>query len=135
MLESEKDIEWQIYTGKPWIHFDEHVVRMRKADIVLGIFGVTRKTQMVIPNKVYEGLAVGKPVITADTPAIRELLADRENVLLCEAGDPHGLADKIRELRDNLLLREQIGKRGHEFFRSELTPVKIVSSLIVNLSR
>jgi len=129
ILENEKDIEWQIFTGKPWIPFDEHVERMKQADIVLGIFGVTRKTQMVIPNKVYEGLAVGKPVITADTPAICELLSE-ESVYLIPAGNPKALADAILRLRGDANLREKLATNGHAIFTKWATPQVVVSKLI-----
>ena len=104
--------------------------KIKEADVVLGIFGATRKTQMVIPNKVYEGLALGKAVITADTPAIRELLTDHENVLLCKAGDPQDLANKILELKRDSGLRLRIGVNGHTIFTSKLTPKIIVGDLL-----
>ncbi|PIZ72685.1 MAG: glycosyl transferase family 1, partial [Candidatus Portnoybacteria bacterium CG_4_10_14_0_2_um_filter_44_20] len=38
-----------------------------EADVCLGLFGNTAKTQRVIANKVYETIAMAKPVISADT--------------------------------------------------------------------
>jgi glycosyltransferase involved in cell wall biosynthesis len=58
----------------PWLERDALIDRMRACHICLGIFGNTRKAAMVIPNKVFQSLAMGVPTITCDSPAIRELL-------------------------------------------------------------
>ena len=108
---------------------------MSVADICLGIFGDSRKTQVVIPNKVYEALAVGKAVITADTPAVREVLTDRENCLLCRAGDSRDLADKIIMLNKDDELRRQIAANGRQLFIDKLTPVQVTLPLVLWLKR
>ncbi|MFH1979965.1 MAG: glycosyltransferase [Patescibacteria group bacterium] len=92
------------------------------ANISLGIFGDTNKAQRVIPNKVFEGIACAKPVITADTPAIRELFQNRENILLCKTANSQDLADKILELKNNSDLLEKIAKNGYILFKEKLTP-------------
>ena len=46
----------------------------------------------MIPNKAFQALACGTPLVTADTPAARELLADGESALLVPPGDPEALA-------------------------------------------
>lgn len=68
---------------------------IREADLCLGIFGTGAKTKRVIPHKVYDAIACGTPVLTADTPAIRERFANDPRVVRCQAGSPEDIAQKI----------------------------------------
>ena len=122
-----KQIEIRIL-GDPPIPYDELPAIIRKADICLGIFGDTDKAMRVIPNKVYEAIAMGKPVISGDSPAIRELFTDRKNILFCKMADPKDLADKIIELKNNNALR--IAHSGHELYLNKLKPEHVVNPLI-----
>ncbi len=70
-----------------------------RASLCLGIFGTSEKASRVVPNKLFEALAVGRPVVTADTEAIRSAF-DGE-VATVPAGDPGALAGAIRELLDD----------------------------------
>ncbi len=103
---------------------------MAQADICLGIFGHTLKAGLVIPNKVFESLAMGKPLITADTPAIRELLKDQEHVILCEKANPRDLADKIRMLAASASLRETLGSAAVRLFQSQARESLLAKDLI-----
>lgn len=88
-----------------------------QADVCLGIFGDTQKTQRVIPNKVYECLAMQKPVITADTPAIRELFNENE-MMLVKVANPESLASAIIYLKKNPELMEKIAVNGFNKFKN-----------------
>jgi glycosyltransferase involved in cell wall biosynthesis len=88
-----------------------------ESHVCLGIFGTNAKALRVIPNKVFDALACRRPVITGDTPAIREALADRQHVWLCRLGDEDALADAIIRLRDDSPLRDRIADSGHDLFR------------------
>ncbi len=103
------------------VKFSELAVRMARAHACLGIFGTSPKTQRVIPNKVFEALAMAKPVITSDTPAIRELLDD-SSALLVPAGDADALAHAIVRLKEDPVLCERIGRAGHEALLHHATP-------------
>lgn len=91
------------------------------ADLCLGIFGDSPKTELVIPNKVFEAIAMKKPVITADTLAIRELFTDRENIFLCRRADPRDLADAILQLKQNDEFRHRISDGAYRLFKSRVS--------------
>ncbi len=110
--------------------YEELAGFMSRADVCLGIFGHTEKTARVIPNKVYEAIAMAKPVMTADTPSIRELFIDRENILLCRRADSQDLADKILELKNDSQLRRRISANGYKVFKEHATPFVIGKNLI-----
>lgn len=107
---------------------------MAKADVCLGIFGDSPKTDLVIPNKVYEAMAMGKAIVTADTPAVRELLSDKENVLLCRKADAKDLADKIKLLKNSPDIGGIIGKGARKLFEDNLTEHFLVSGLLKNIN-
>ena len=56
-------------------------------------------------------MAMGKPIITADTPAIRELLTHKKDIYLCSPADPKAIAASIEELRNDEPLRKKIGEK------------------------
>ena len=120
-----KNIRW--ISKVPYHQLPKHI---SEADICLGIFGNTTKAKMVIPNKIYEGIAMAKPVLTADTPATRELFTDRKDIILCEIANPGDIAQKIRELKDDDGLRSVIANGGRSLFESKLTPRKVVEPLV-----
>jgi glycosyltransferase involved in cell wall biosynthesis len=82
------------------------------ASLCLGIFGTSAKAGRVVPNKVFECLAVGRPIVTADTPAIRDALAGQ--VAVVPAGDPEALAGEIRTLLDDPVRLASLGAAGHD---------------------
>jgi glycosyltransferase involved in cell wall biosynthesis len=89
---------------------------MSDADICLGSFGTTARAQRVIPYKVFDALAVGRAIITADTPAVREALTHGEHAWLCPPGDAEKLAEAIAALKGDPSLRQSLGARGHQLF-------------------
>jgi len=82
---------------------------IERASICLGIFGGTEKAQRVVPNKLYQCMAMGKPVITADSPAVREVFRPDDNVVVVPAGDAEGLAAAIERLANDPTARARIG--------------------------
>jgi len=113
------------------VSYEELAHLMQQADACLGTFGTTPKAQRVISNKVFEALGVAKPVITADTPAVRELL-DRDSALLVPSGDPEALSEAILKLKEDQGLRERLARAGHERLESKAAG-DILGERIVNI--
>ncbi|MBC8456554.1 MAG: glycosyltransferase, partial [Deltaproteobacteria bacterium] len=105
--------EWVPYKTMP-----EYIAR---ADICLGIFGNTKKAKMVIPTKVFQALAMKKPIITGDSPAAREALTDRENAVLCTMADAEALAESTLLLKQNKKLREKIAENSYKLFKEKFS--------------
>lgn len=98
-----------------WLERDALIERMRQCHVSLGIFGTTTKAAMVIPNKVFQALAMGVPVITRESPAIRELL-DERSAIFCEPANGTALAAAISACKGDFNRVETIGRHGREAF-------------------
>jgi len=122
---------WGHVTYERHVPFAELSERMARAHVCLGIFGNTPKAQRVIPNKVYEALAAGRAVITADTPAIRELLDD-DSALLIKANDPDALARAILTLRHDAVRRRALAQNGFIALES-FASIRVVGAAVSRL--
>jgi glycosyltransferase involved in cell wall biosynthesis len=96
----------------PWVEYEHLPGELHRAGCALGIFGTSDKAARVIPNKAFQALACGTPLITADTPAARELLTDSESALLVPPGDPEALAAAVRRVATDAALAHKLGEGG-----------------------
>ena len=96
----------------PWVEYDDLPGEIQVAGCALGIFGTGAKAGRVIPNKAFQALACGTPLVTADTPAARELLTDGTDALLVAPGDAAALAAAIRRLAADSDFAAALGAAG-----------------------
>ena len=123
----------QVRFVETWLSAEQLADAMREADVCLGIFGTTPKAARVIPYKVFAALALGRPVITRDSPAIRELRVDGESALLCPPGDGQALAAALERLRTDAALRERLGKNGYARYAATASVEAIGRDLVCQL--
>jgi glycosyltransferase involved in cell wall biosynthesis len=103
-------------TREPWVEYERLPDLYRSAGCALGVFGTSDKAARVIPNKAFQALACGAPLVTADTPAARELLEDGRTALLVPPGDPDALATAVQRLAEDGKLRSSLGSGGREAY-------------------
>ncbi|MDO5617807.1 glycosyltransferase family 4 protein [Kocuria sp.] len=103
------------------IHF---LGRVQHEDIpayysLIDIFVVPRISERaatyVTPLKPFEAMATGRPVVTSDLPALREIVSAPQRGLTFPAGDHHALATLLQELENNSERRKQLAEAGYEW--------------------
>lgn len=113
----------------PWVAYEELKDWIARADVCLGIFGDTDKAARVIPNKVFQVLAAGAPLITRDSPAIRELLSeDMPGVQLVPPGDPLALVEAVRRFAN--IPGGLAGTSLHAELRPRISPTASGAALV-----
>ncbi|MCD6489758.1 MAG: glycosyltransferase family 4 protein [Thermodesulfobacterium sp.] len=60
------------------------------------------------PLKLFEYMAIGKPIVASDIPSLKEILKHEENAYLVKPGDPKALAEGIRKVLSDGKLRNKI---------------------------
>ena len=106
-----------IFTGKvPHAEVASHYA-------VLDAFVVPRRDERaartVTPLKPYEALAMARPLVVADLPALTEIAAPPERGLAFPAGDAAALANALERLIDDPDLGRRMGAAGREWVARE----------------
>lgn len=65
------------------------------------------------PMKIFEYLTAHRPIVASDTPAIKQILTEKEAVF-CKPDDEQDLADKIVYTMGHTSFAEEIAKHGHD---------------------
>lgn len=117
----------------PWVPYDQLGDELASAHICLGIFGGSAKASRVIPNKVWQAMAVGRPIITADTPGAREVLRDGHDALLVPVGDAAGLAAGLARLAEDPELRARLGAQARRRYEEAGSPVRVADQFIAGV--
>jgi len=91
------------------------------------------------PNKLFEYMASGLPVVVSDFPLWREIVQDHRCGLLVNPSDIQAIASAVKYLLDNPEEAEEMGKRGRELVvkryrwkKEEEKLLSLYSNLITN---
>ena len=114
-----------------WIPYAHLPARIHQADILLGVFGATFKAGRVIPNKVYQAMACGKPVITRRSAAYPASLIgnDTSGVNWVPPADPAALAESVRALAADAAARHAQGEAAYRSYQMQFSQAHIRSAL------
>lgn len=114
----------------PWVPYERLRDEVAACGVVLGIFGRSDKASRVVPNKVFQAMAAGRPVITADTPGIREVLQHGRDAVLVPPGEPAALAAALISMAADADARERLGAAARHTYERTGTPERAAAPLV-----
>ena len=116
---------------EPWGPLLELSGRLARSAALLGIFGGTDRARRVIPNRVYPGLAIGRPVITASTSAYPESLRANEDQGLFWAlpGDTASIQAAVNRLQARRTMLLTLGQAALTSYQAHFSNQVIAAGL------
>jgi len=111
---------------------------LMKADIlVMPSTSLTPHIRDMSAMKMFEYLAVGKPIVASDFPVMREVLTDKETAILVEPDSADAISKGINWIIENPTLATEIGKQAKILSNSytwEIRAEKIINFAANTLS-
>jgi glycosyltransferase involved in cell wall biosynthesis len=100
------------------IPYEQLPARIHRADILLGVFDAGAKAGRVIPNKVFQSLACGRPVITRKSAAYPPEVTNSPDAGLhwVESGNPGDLATMVGKLAQRIPVESDLGQLAHDLY-------------------
>jgi len=114
-----------------WIEYEQLAERIRQADILLGVFGGGDKMRRVIPNKVFQAMACGKPVITARSDVYPEALQNDpgSGITWVDASNPQQLSQAVASLASDPGVMVREGERAYRSYVNYFSNEQIIKSV------
>lgn len=104
--------------------------KMCEARVALGQFESSPRLDRTIPHKVFEAMYMSLPFITAQSPAVAELLQDGESCLFVKRADPADLAKKIVEIIDDPELGKRLTRNARSVYEEKCSNEVLVARLL-----
>ena len=99
------------------------------ADACIAILKPVQMYATVYPNKVFDYMAAGRPVLLAIDGVIRQVIEEAGAGVFVPPGDPAALAQAIRGLEDEREIGRAMGLRGREYVESHFDRAELAEKL------
>ncbi len=99
------------------------------ADACLAILKPIEEYKTTYPNKVFDYMAAGRPVILAIDGVIRQVIESAHCGIFTQPGDPAGLADAIRKLASDKTGSRQMGLAGRMYLEQHFSRSAVAGKL------
>jgi glycosyltransferase involved in cell wall biosynthesis len=115
--------------------YRELPARIHQSDILLGVFGTTQKAGRVIPNKVFQALAAGRPVITRASSAYPVAVCASPALALVPTGNAEALATAVAAwAKDRAMLVER-GSIANKLYAAHFSAEVIRAQLAIVMDK
>lgn len=116
----------EVITMYPSISYDSLLALVKSVDVIFGVFGETEKATLVIPNKVIEGLACGKVVITGRNQTMEEFFHDKINIFFADMANPGDIAQVIEFVALNFeSINTNVGGKAKEIVQENFSEISL----------
>lgn len=121
------------------VHFEPPVNKKGISDVFAGatvclaILKPLEWYKTTYPNKVFDAMAAGKPVLLCIDGVIRELVENTDAGRFAAPGNPEALARVIVQMVDDPAGCEHMGKNGQDLIKREFSRSVITASLLTLL--
>jgi len=118
-----------------WVPYDRLPGLIQRVDVAVAPYPFLEDFYFS-PLKLFEYMAVGKPVVASRIGQIQEVIQDGVTGLLVRPGNPDDLVEEIERLRYNRRLRETLGiaasqeAQHHTWERNARRVIALVDSLV-----
>lgn len=121
------------------IGYDQLGKRIAEADILLGVFSPSEKAGRVVPNKVYQALACGRPVVTRRSTAYPVGLTDhpapQTGLIWVEPGNAESLAAAVKQLANDGAGLPALGQAARATYDTHMSPAAIKDAVEAVLAK
>ena len=84
------------------------------------------------PKVLIEAMAVGTPIVAANSPGIREIITHCQNGYLCST-DKNGIEKAISDVSNNIQLQKKMSKNAMEYVKDNFFSIEKILRLELDL--
>jgi glycosyltransferase involved in cell wall biosynthesis len=100
------------------------------ANVCIAILKPLEEYKTTYPNKVFDYMAVGRPVVLAIDGVIREVVQTAGCGIFAEPGNPSALANAIRNLAEDKEKAREMGLRGRAYLEEHFSRAAVGAKLL-----
>jgi glycosyltransferase involved in cell wall biosynthesis len=114
----------------PSVPKSEMPAALAAADACIAILKPLEEYKTTYPNKVFDYMAAGRPIVLAIDGVIRAVVEAAQCGIFSEPGDPSAMADAIRQLDSDPHTSRQMGFNGRKYLEQNFSREVIGEKLV-----
>jgi glycosyltransferase involved in cell wall biosynthesis len=133
LLERAKQMRLSNVTFLPSVPKNGMASALAGADVCIAILKPLEEYKTTYPNKVFDYMAAGRPVVLAIDGVIREVVEDAGCGIFATPGNAEEVAEAIRKLATNVEQSRAMGLEGRSYLEGHFSRVSIGNKLMTLL--